>query len=99
VPQSAANRLYVVWDCPGMPGLHGLVWVTKFQHFEFLCVDGTLPGSGTKLKRVYLTPGPDRVELGETAARAVYQGGGSNGLFTIQYELPQKPLRWYIAVW
>jgi hypothetical protein len=58
-----------------------------------------LPGSGTKLKRVQLTQAPARMELGETAARAVYQGGGSDGLFTGQYELPQKPLRWYIALW
>ena len=82
-----------------MPGLHGLVWVGKFRHLELLCVDGMLPGSGMKLKRVQLTQAPGRMELGETAARAVYQGGGSNGLFTIQHELPQNPLRWYIAVW
>jgi hypothetical protein len=84
-----------------MPGLHGLVWVGEFSHLNSVCMNARGPDCGTKLKRVKLNGqiGISKEELGETAARAVYQGGGSDGLFNIQYELPQKPLRWYIAVW
>ncbi len=99
MPKSAAKRLYVVWDCPGMPGFHGLVWAGAWKHLEFLCINGQWPGSGMKLKRVNLIEAAARTELGETAARAVYQGGGSNGQFIGDYLLPQEPLRWYIAVW
>ncbi len=99
MPKSAAKRLYVVWDCPGRPYLHGLVWAGALKHFEWFCANGLLPGSGTKLKRAPLLQAAARTELGETAARAVYQGGGSNGQFIGDYLLPQEPLRWYIAVW